>query len=97
MEGAGGHLLAKSERAQSGGEFAGGFAGEGEREDVSGIEIAGGCSIGDTASEDTRLAGAGSGENAEGRRGGGHRGALRAVQAVEKGIGFHDRDRTHLP
>ena len=65
MEGAGGDAVAQAERPQPVGELAGGLAGEGEREHVAGVELAGERPVGDAAGEHPGLARAGAGEDAQ--------------------------------
>ena len=88
--------IAEAERPQAVGELAGRLAGEGQREDVAGVEVAGGGPPGDAAREHARLARPGAGEDAQRRHGGGDGRALRAVASFEQGVGVHTGDRTHL-
>ncbi len=89
VEGARRGQVAQAEGAEAGVELAGGLAGEGDREHVAGVGVAGEAAVRDPAGEHPGLARAGAGEDGErvGRAGDG--GALVRVEAVEELLRVH--------
>lgn len=68
------------------------FPGEGDHHDMVWARLTAAYPIGDTASQDAGLSGAGAGHDADGLTLGGHSTALRFGEIVEEWIGHPDDD-----
>ena len=87
MERAGCDIVAEAEGAGTASEFAGGAPGEGDGENATGIDGAGGRLPGDAAGEDAGLAGPGTGHDAQWCRRGRDRVALFGGEVFEQDVG----------
>jgi hypothetical protein len=65
VERAGGYLFTETKRTEASGEFASGFSGECESQNMARVEIASGGAIGDAASEDAGLSRPSAGKDAQ--------------------------------